>query len=385
MLPGQSRYFRLDLKPETVTSGKIKYTRHDLHSWSPERIFAQDDLYTTRWADITNVEIEQFFFGQLDFKAPAAIDFFATFDHQHFDEEALHLLLRYMSVQKLRTPKGLALLAAQTQSAHTNLTLISLQRLQDLYCAIWTECVWQIADASGSPTKFIISDHPVTVYNRACPPLSKWCVGVSDPDVRMHASHTYFPLTLNKILILTNLSWVRNPYQNELRPRPNPGFFRSTVFNFLSIQIGRRLTEDEVLQINYITKRRAHRYIAAAEREWLFPEKRVSTDHWKKLGNGFLLMPEPRLVVMGGEVVVRYTGGKVKSFNEYGHKPWQRGYKDEQRDKRDGEALYRFQAEWAMMHGREHTAYNHEFGRHGPREDSEEMMEHHRSVLERYR
>ena len=141
MLPGQSRYFRLDLKPETVTSGKIKYTRHDLHSWSPERIFAQDDLYTTRWADITNVEIEQFFFGQLDFKAPAAIDFFATFDHQHFDEEALHLLLRYMSVQKLRTPKGLALLAAQTQSAHTNLTLISLQRLQDLCCTMDRMCL----------------------------------------------------------------------------------------------------------------------------------------------------------------------------------------------------------------------------------------------------
>jgi hypothetical protein len=54
----------------------------------------------------------------------------------------------------------------------------------------------------------------------------------------MHASHTFFPLTLNKVLILTNLSWVRNPYQNELKARPNPGFFRNTIFNFLSIQIG---------------------------------------------------------------------------------------------------------------------------------------------------
>jgi hypothetical protein len=26
MLPGQHRYFRLDLKPKVVTSGKVKYT-----------------------------------------------------------------------------------------------------------------------------------------------------------------------------------------------------------------------------------------------------------------------------------------------------------------------------------------------------------------------
>ncbi len=61
--------------------------------------------------------------------------------------------------------------------------LIELQRMQDLYCATWTECVWQIADASQSQTKFIISDHPVTVYNRACPHLSKYCSGANDPDI----------------------------------------------------------------------------------------------------------------------------------------------------------------------------------------------------------
>ena len=247
MLPGQHKYYRLDLNPEVRASGTVKYKRNDVHHWSPERIFAEDDLYTTRWGNISNVEIEQFFFGQLDNAAPAALDFFAKFDELDVDEGAFKTLMRYMSVQKLRTPKGLALLAAQIKSVSENLTLLSLQQLQNLYCAIWTECVWQIADACDSPTKFIISDHPVTVYNRACPPLSKWCIGVSDPDVRMHASHTYFPLTLNKVLILTNLSWVRNPYQNELKSRPNPSFFRDTIFSFLGMQTGRKMTEDEVL------------------------------------------------------------------------------------------------------------------------------------------
>jgi hypothetical protein len=130
MRPGQHRYYRLDLKPDLVTSGKIKYTRNDLHHWSPEGIFAEDDLYTTRWGSITNVEIEQFFFGQLDTKAPSAVDFFANFDLEDINKTALETLMTYMSVQKVRTPKGLAVLTAQTRSEHSNLTLISLQELK---------------------------------------------------------------------------------------------------------------------------------------------------------------------------------------------------------------------------------------------------------------
>jgi hypothetical protein len=99
MLPGQHRYFRLDLKPEVVTSGKTKYSRHDVHEWSPERIFAQDDLYTTHWRGIANREMEKFFFGQLDNSAPRAFDFFASFEELKVDGEAVNALMIYMSVE----------------------------------------------------------------------------------------------------------------------------------------------------------------------------------------------------------------------------------------------------------------------------------------------
>lgn len=385
LLPGQSRYYRLDLKPERITSGKVTYTRKDIHHWSPENIFAKDDLYTTQWGQIINTEIEQFFFGQLDLAGPAAVDFICNFDHeaQTYSEKRFTEFVRYMSVQKLRTPKGLAAFAIQSRSLERNDTLLLLQRMQEMYCATWTECVWQIAEASASPTKFIISDHPVTVYNRACPHLSKFCAGPNDPDIRFSATHTYFPLSLEKVLILTNLSWVRNPYQSETQLRPNPGLFRETVFNFLALQVGRNLSEDEVLQINLITKRRAYRYIAAAKEEWLYPERRVSTDHWKKFGEGYLLMPEPRLIYMGGEVMLGYKGGGGAAFSEYGHRPWQKGYKDERRDKRETEALDRFQAEWAVKYGPNFTAYNNDFGG-GLREDSIEMTEERKRVYQRY-
>src|SRR5216684_2856001 len=90
MLPGQTRYYRLDLKPDEVTSGNVKYKRKDLHHWAPDNVFAQDDLYTTKWGRVTNTEIEQFFFGQLDSEAPSALDYFTSFKHPDANETAFN-------------------------------------------------------------------------------------------------------------------------------------------------------------------------------------------------------------------------------------------------------------------------------------------------------
>ena len=65
MLPRQHRYHRLDLAPDEVTREGVKHRRRDMHCWSPERIFAQTDLYTTKWGEIIDTEIEQFFLVRL--------------------------------------------------------------------------------------------------------------------------------------------------------------------------------------------------------------------------------------------------------------------------------------------------------------------------------
>jgi hypothetical protein len=189
---------------------------------------------------------------------------------------------------------------------------------------------------------------------------------------------------MDKVLIFTNLSWARNPYQNERRIRPNPKLLRSTIFSFLDIQVGRMLTEDEVLQINYITKRRAYRYVASADKEWLYPERHVSTDHWRNLGDGWLLMPEPRLLHMGGDIFVGYKDGTSDAWSPYGHEPWQAGFKDEKRDKLESEMLERFKAEWAHKHGAKFTARDNNFdGR--LTESSPDMMERYKALRKEYR
>lgn len=351
----QTKNYYLDLRPEIVINGEHKYTRRQLLHWGPSKCFAELDLYTTRWNEIDNRDIEKFFFGKVDTDGKKAVEHFSNWQFDGDSADALQALLPYMSVQKLRTPKGLGWLRQFSGGLDNNATLILLQDLQNIFCTIWAESVWQIADASKSNTKFIISDHPVVAYNRECFPLSKYCTGYNDPDIRMHATHTYFPLSLDKILIFTNLSWVRNPFQNPLKYRPNPSYLRpSAPFNFLDIQVDRYLSEEEVVEINYITKLRAYRYVAAAKEEWLFPERHLKSPHWRKLGDGYLLMPDPRHIHGGGETYVRYKGGQYDSWSEYGHKPAQRGYKDKLRADHEWKAMEKFKAEWSANYGPEY-------------------------------
>lgn len=351
LAPGQHELHYLDLKPEPYTKAGRTIMPASYWKRGTKHCFAQDDLYTTNFGGIENTEIEQFFFGGIDNDAPHAFDFWAGYDHTSIDNTAFEIFLTAMSLQRLRTPRGLAWLRRFLGNTPRSRTLIELQRLQRLYCAIWSDTVWQIADASGSPTKFIVSDNPVTFYNRDCFPGSAACRYPFDPDARQAGTQTVFPISPDKVLILTNLTWARDPYQSATKMGPNPTLLRNSMFYYLNIQVGRLLSEEEVLEINFIIKRRADRYIAAAEKEWLYPESRLRCDHWRRLGDGYLLFPDPRHVHMGGEIMIGYSGGGSDRFSEYGHKPWEPGFKDARRDKRETAALYRFQAEWSAMFG----------------------------------
>jgi hypothetical protein len=61
MLPAQGNYWYLDLMPEVIINNGHRYTRRELLPWGPGSCFAEHDLYTTRWGDEENVDIENFF------------------------------------------------------------------------------------------------------------------------------------------------------------------------------------------------------------------------------------------------------------------------------------------------------------------------------------
>jgi uncharacterized protein DUF4238 len=345
--------FYLDLKPKPIIDPTgISHVRTNPSRKSVRACFAENDMYTARIAGMDNTEIEKHFFGKIDTNGRKAVEWMTNFAHPWNGEQYFQDLMLYMSTQKLRTPKGLAWLADQLGTTRKDSTLHAMLRLQQLYSTIWAECVWLVADASQSVTKFIVSDHPVTVYNRRCGPHSMWCRDNNDPDIRYHGSHTIFPLSSEKILILTNLSWVRNPYQRETNLRPNPTFYHETILSILDIQTLRHLSEQEVREINFIVKSRARRYVAAGKKEWLYPEGHVRKSSWHSYGEGYLLMPDPRSVRFGGETVAQFKDGSVAAVDEFGRQPWDDSYSGKRKSAQpDWESFKRFQGEFATKFG----------------------------------
>lgn len=376
----QELYYR-NLRPgEFVDPRGVRHPIRAVRKLGPRRCFAEADLYTTTFEGVQSKVIEKEFFGKIDDAGRDAVNFGAQFCHQTNPGDHFRNLLMYMSTQKLRTPKGLEWLALNFGKPSQNRVLDAMVRLRQLYCAIWTECVWAIADAAKSDTKFIISDHPVTIYNRRCGPRSQWCRGIHDPDISYCASHTLFPLSNDKLLILTNLSWVRNPYQSETSLRQNPNPFRDAMMFVEDIQVGRHLSEQEVLEINFIIMSRAHRYIAAGNEHWLFPERAVSKANWNTFGQGYLLMPDPRGVAFKGEMYMGFDDGRSTAFDPYGRRPWEPEFGREGREKREFDTLYRFKGEFARLFGPKRRGRGAEFGPLDDEEDSAERHAYHLSL-----
>jgi hypothetical protein len=394
---GQRVFRYLDLTPEQFRdSNGVLRTKTAIRKWGAPSCFKETDLYTVKYGNFESTDIEQFFFGKVDESGKRAVEFFSTynaFDDVRTDPSPfLQALLNYMSVQRFRTPKGLKYLSTFLHTEDKNRLLIEMQRLQNMHCAIWTECVWALVDATTTATKFLISDHPVTLYNREIFPDSLFCRRVTDPDFRMNGTHTLFPLSPTRILILTHLSWVRNPYGKAQKLRPNPSMFRPAMFNFTGIHVGRELDETEVRQINFIIKRRARRYVAAVREEWLYPEDKIPSTHWRKLDDRYLLMPDPRSEVLGGSMVIGYKDGSSEAFDEYGRHPGQQGYsgggepsKESRRElSADSRTLYGFQGEFARLFGSKRRGTSFRFGRTLRSEDDESFHQYHLDMEKRY-
>ena len=378
--------FYLNLNPATVRDSQgIIHTKNAVRRLGFRHCFVERDLYTIRFGSEESTRIEQLFFGEIDAKGRAAVDYFTNFEHPSANGENFQNLMMYMSTQKLRTPKGLGWLASRVHTSSPDETLRLMLELRQLHCAMWTECIWLIADASLSDTKFIISDHPVTVYNRRCGPRSMWCRDNNDPDIWFHGTHTIFPLSLDKILILTNLSWVRNPYQAETAIRPNPSPWRTAFFNFMNIQTLRYLNEPEVQQINFIIKSRALRYIAAAREQWLYPDKHMSKSQWHLFGDGYLLMPDPRAVDFGGEVIIGYRDGRSAALDPYGRRPGQPDYGLEGKSMDEFDTLHRFKGEFARLYGPYRRGRSFAHGMFDRERDDDEYHQYHLGLEKKHK
>lgn len=319
----EQKLYYLDLTPDRVThpDGSFHY-RNESRRLGPPSCFAQQHLYTLFFGVHAADVIEKRFFGAIDRLGADAVDFFSSYTVNNETESALHNLIRYLDAQKLRTPKGLDYIKRMSRRDGSHQAALHLMgQLWQLHVTIWMEGVWEVLSCDGSSTKFIVSDHPVSTYNKKLFPLSPKCQYPLDAPIELVGTHTIFPLDLNHCLVITNLGYVRNPWINPLRVRVNPRYFAPTLFDIRKVQIDRHIPEEHVRAINYIIKKRARRYIAAGQKEWLHPERFLKTTMWDNLGNRFFLMPDPRKVSFSTGIFVGYKDGSAWGIDEYGRRP----------------------------------------------------------------
>jgi hypothetical protein len=318
----EQKFYYLDLSPERVKQADGRsHIRKECRQLGPVNCFAQQHLYTLFFGEMASDVIEKRFFGMIDRLGVEAVEFFSNYIMDSKAETALHNLLPYLDAQKLRTPKGLDYIKQMSQDGSHQGALYLMGQLWQIHVTMWMEGVWEVLHCDESATKFILTDHPVTTYNKMLPPLAKKCLYPLDAPIECVGSHTIFPLTLNRCLVITNLGYVRNPWINPLQMRENPRYFGSTVFDLRQVQTGRQISEDYVRSINYILKKRARRYLAAAQKEWLYPEQFLKKRIWHKLGDQFFLMPDPRKVSFSTKILFGYKDKSAWGVDEYGRSP----------------------------------------------------------------
>ena len=282
----------------------------------PSKGFVSRDLYTTFFGSEINDDIERHMFGTIDQFGCLAVRAFISGDFEQCHKHFLNFF-RYIDAQKIRTPKGLAWLREEYTDLDQVALMEEMQYLRGLNCTIWAEGVREIVSAENSTVKFIVSDHPVTTYNYACPPGSSHCRDSYDPHVSLKGTQTIFPLGFDHCLILTNLEYASDPDTvDPLDKRTNPRYFAPSFVRTDAFIRCRSLMDSEVEQINFIVKSRAKRYVAAHEKDWLFPENRVSTS-WPNL-NLVLRPPKEELHRFGGEILFECKDGSVHYQDAFG-------------------------------------------------------------------
>jgi uncharacterized protein DUF4238 len=315
--PGRASLAYIDTTPDrkVLPDGRVIVQNSAWDDTPTSMAFRQRDLYSTFFGTSVNDEIERHLFGDIDTRGSKAVRAFAGTDvrewHEHFQT-----FVEYLDIQKIRSPKGLDWLKTQYPKLSQNELMYEMQGIRMMHCTIWVGGVREIVSAEDSEVKFIISDHPVTIYNHAVPPTEKLSAYPLDPGIALRASQTIFPLNRDQCLILSNLEYAQDPSTSPLEKRTFARNYRQSMTRIDAFIRTRKLNAQEVAQVNFVLKSRARRFIGAGRKEWLYPEKTVAQP-WGDLRKTFL-PPKNELFRFGGEMFVKYESGDVHYQDEFG-------------------------------------------------------------------
>ena len=321
---GKNKLNHLKRKTIDLPDGTVK-TLHSEKTYTPAQCFYKTDLYTTFFGSNINDEIERKLFGNIDDSGSKAVKAFLGDDQSEWHNNFQNFFI-YLDAQKLRTPKGLDWIQGKYPSLEQNDLMREMQAVRTLHCTLWGEGVREFVSAENSDVKFILSDHPVSVYNYACPPDSVHCAYPNDPDIALKGTQTIFPLDKNRCLILTNLEYAQDPdASNPLEHRTNATKMRNSMVNTIEFINYRKLTAEDVTKINHIIKSRSNESIAAGLDLWLHPENIIDCD-WADLRS--VLLPSRDKVANKVEMFAGYDDGSTYYQDAFGRTTPQHDFLD---------------------------------------------------------
>lgn len=307
----------LNLDPDTkeLPNGRI-ITMNDRNVWPTSKCFVEKDLYTTFFGSHINDEIERKLFGKIDDIGATSIRAFIGDDPSEWHNNISNFF-EYIDAQKLRTPKGLSWIKKHYPALNQMELMKEMQAIRQLNSTILSESVREVISAENSNVKFLLSDHPVTTYNYDCPPSDDLCNYPDDPSIAYISTQTIFPLDMNHCIIFTNYEYAENPdTSNPRKKRINARNFGNALIRTDALIKERKLNDEDVKKINYIIKERACRYIAASEKEWLYPEQDIKLS-WSELRD-VLLPQKNKIGLWGGEMFIGYKDGSTHYQDAFG-------------------------------------------------------------------
>lgn len=282
----------------------------------PKSCFWEADLYITRFGEQVNDQIETVLFQGIDDFGANAVRAFIRGDAAEMHQN-LAALFAYLGAQKLRTPKGLDWIRSRYPALSQLELMVELQHLRQMFGTLWAESVREIVCAEGAGVKFLVTDHPVTTFNAALPDGAPQLAYPHDAPITWNGSQTLFPLDANHLLILTHVPYAKAPDAVEaVGKRINARYFGNALMLTDALIRSRQFDTDAVIAVNAWLKSRARRYIAAAQREWLHPERDQPVDR-SQLAQ-LLRPPEDGLWHFGGEIHIGYKDGTFGYRDEYG-------------------------------------------------------------------
>lgn len=316
MPKGRHKLYVRNLQPgfKNLPNGQT-LAEPEVEELGPRLAFVELDLYTTRFGRILNDDIETFLFGPIDKTGADAVRGWISGDqaqiHRKFQD-----FFGYLDAQKLRTPKGLDWILKHYDGLPQLDLMLQMQALRQMHCAMWSECVREIVSASKANVKFLVSDHPITVFNPKMAPESTGCQYPNEPGIQMVGTQTIFALDANHCLILTNLEYAESPAEaDHLARRTNARFRGNSMARTDTLIRGRQLTDVEVHAINFVLRSRAKQYVAAGRPEWLYPEHYCNLS-WAEIS--LILLPRDGLFKFGGEVFIGYADGSTAYTDQFG-------------------------------------------------------------------